>query len=241
MPQPVTCLKLKFYCMWPEVSEVPHVGKNNHPHNFIFLFFFYNLLFLFLFFFSLLARGNIFGFDLQLQAESFSRRFSQVLTFNRFKRTLFKAIWKYNGGISSTIKVLQCHFWFSWGKTAAHASMSENILSCLVVIMASRATKPNQPLPTAGKVRQLVFIFFKFEAGKMDEGDLKKSEQLPCSVRAAVFGCTTVFWGHGLRPTVSKSVRHSSISYCSVSLVLMLELTEEKNICHWPLTETFVI
>lgn len=66
----------------------------------------------------------------------------------------------------------------------------------------------------------------------MDEGDLKKSEQLPCSVRAAVFGSFGVIQIDGLRPTVSKSVLHSSISCCSVSLVLMLELTEENNICH---------
>lgn len=44
----------------------------------------------------------------------------------------------------------------------------------------------------------------------MDEGDVTKSEQLPCSVRAAVFGCTTVVRGHSDRWFASNGVKVSA-------------------------------
>lgn len=44
----------------------------------------------------------------------------------------------------------------------------------------------------------------------MVEGDLENSEQLPCSVRAAVFGCTTVFRGHSDRWFASNGVKVSA-------------------------------
>lgn len=44
----------------------------------------------------------------------------------------------------------------------------------------------------------------------MEEGDLKKSEQLPCSVRAAVFVCTTVVWAHSDRWVASNGVKVSA-------------------------------